>query len=65
MTKKLYIIIVVIVAAVLVVYWRWSFKQLAIEAPLNTSDINLELEGLDVNNLDDEFEQIDQELDTL
>lgn len=65
MNKKLYIIIAVIVVAALVGFWWWSGRQSAIEAPLDTSDINRDLEGLDVNNLDAEFKQIDQELNNL
>lgn len=65
MNKKLYIIIAIIVAAALVGFWWWSSRQSVVEAPLDTSDINQDLEGLDVNNLDAEFKQIDQDLDTL
>lgn len=63
--KKLYIIIAIVVAAALVGFWWWSSRQSAVEAPLDTSDINQDLEGLDVDNLDAEFKQIDQDLDTL
>ena len=61
--KKLYIIILVVVVAALA--WWWSQRQAEVEAPLETSDINQELEGLDVNNLDAEFKQIDQDLNAL
>lgn len=62
--KKLYIIVIIVVAAVLA-WWWWSSRQAEVEAPLETSDINQELEGLDVNNLDAEFQQIDQDLNAL
>ena len=63
MNKKLYIIIIIVVAAVLA--WWWSQRQAVVEAPSDTSDINQELEGLSPNNLDAEFQQIDQDLNAL
>jgi len=38
---------------------------MSVEAPLDTSDISQELEGLDIGDINEEFEQIDQELNTL
>ena len=64
MTNKKSILIIVIIAVALLAFWWWSARQ-AVEAPPDAGDINQELEGLDVNNLDDEFQQIDQDLDTL
>lgn len=61
--KKLYIIIAIIVAA-LVGFWWWSSRQ-AVQTPFDTSNINQELEDLDVGDINTEFKQIDQELDTL
>ena len=64
MSKKL-IWGLVIIAVVAAFFWWWSSRQARVEAPLDTSDINQELEGLDVNNLDDEFEEINKEIETL
>ena len=61
--KKLYIIIIVVVAIVLV-FWWWSSRQVS-ELPLSTDDLNKEVQELDVNNIDEEFQQIDQELENL
>ena len=65
MDKKKIIYIVIAVAVAAAFFWWWSSRQASVEAPLDTSDINQDLEGLDVNNLDNEFEQIDQELNNL
>jgi len=66
MNKKLTFIIIVIVLVAGLLYWWWSSGWLSRRAPLNnTGDIERELNGLDVNNLDGEFKQIDQELNTL
>lgn len=62
--KNLYIIIA-IVAAVALMFWLWSSKQASIKAPSDVSDINQDLEGLDINDQDSEFKQIDKELDVL
>lgn len=63
--KKLYIIVLVIVAAVLV-YWFW-FRQSKTEILLDTgsNDINQELQRVDTNNLDSDFKEIDQDLNNL
>ncbi|HXK41134.1 MAG TPA: hypothetical protein VJ046_03520 [Candidatus Paceibacterota bacterium] len=62
--KITYIVIAVAVVAAFW-WWWWSSRQARVEAPLDTSDINQELEGLDVNNLDAEFEEINKEIETL
>lgn len=62
--KKLYIIIVVVAVAALV-YWWWSSKQVSVPEPSDTSDINQELNALEVNDLDNEFEEINKDLETL
>lgn len=65
MNKKSYIIIA-IVAVVALVFWWWLFRQMNLaETPLEANDIEQELEGLDVNSLDSDFEQMDQELNSL
>ncbi|OGN05774.1 MAG: hypothetical protein A2750_04290 [Candidatus Yanofskybacteria bacterium RIFCSPHIGHO2_01_FULL_45_42] len=64
MNKKLYIIIIAAIIAVLAFWWQLS-RRASVEAPLDTSDIDQNLEELEVNDLDKEFEGIDQELDTL
>lgn len=63
MTKKLYIIIAIVIVVALVGWW-WSSRQ-AVQTPFDTSNINQELEDLDVGDINTEFKQIDQELDTL
>ncbi|MBI4158344.1 MAG: hypothetical protein HY505_01870 [Candidatus Yanofskybacteria bacterium] len=63
MSKKVIWALVIAVVAAFFGWW-WS-RQARIEAPLDASDINQELEGLDVNNLDAEFEEINKELETL
>lgn len=74
MNKKI-IYTIVIAVAVLVFFWlnsslrcggllQWV-TRCSIEIPSNTNGIDQDLEGLDVNNLDTEFQQVDQELDTL
>ncbi|OGN02514.1 MAG: hypothetical protein A2655_02205 [Candidatus Yanofskybacteria bacterium RIFCSPHIGHO2_01_FULL_43_42] len=63
MNKKSYIIAAAVLIVV-VVFWWWS-RQANVETPLETNDINQELEGLDVNNLDDEFKEINKEVETL
>ena len=55
---------IAVVAAVLAFWWQ-SSRQAGVGAPLDTSDIDQNLEELEVNDLDKEFEGIDQELDTL
>ena len=65
MNKKLYTIIIIIIVAVVLQFWWWSVRQTAVEAPSDTSDINQDLEGLDVNSLDKEFEQVDRDLNNL
>ena len=65
MDKNKITYIVIAVAVVAAFFWWWSSRQARVEAPLDTSDINRELEGLDVNDLESEFQQKDQELDTL
>lgn len=64
MNKKLYTIVAIVAVLSLIGFWWWSSRQ-AVEEPLDTSDINQELEGLNVGDINTEFEQIDQELDTL
>ena len=61
--KKVYIVVVIAAAAALFLWW-WSSRQ-AVETPSDVSDINKELEGLNPNDLDKEFQQIDQDLNTL
>lgn len=65
MNKKTYIIILV-VAAIVLVSWFW-FKQpkTEISSDIGSNDINQELQQLDVNNLDSDFNQIDQDLNNL
>lgn len=55
-------------------WWFWPvrcgrlFSRCFVESPLETedvSDINKELEGLSPDELEDEFEQIDQDLNNL
>lgn len=62
MNKKTFIIIAIIVVVV-VGFWWWSARQTEPETGVN--DINLDLEALDINNLDAEFQQIDQDLKSL
>lgn len=70
-TGRIYIVLGVAVIVALVFWWWWVSRQ-AIEAPQITSeapaeleDVNQELEGLDIGDINEEFKQIDQELDTL
>jgi len=65
MNKKLYTVIIIIIVAAALVFWWWSVRQISVEAPSDTSDINQDLEDLDVNSLDKEFEQVDQDLNNL
>ena len=65
MNKKLYIIIIIVVVVAVLAWWWWSQRRAEVGTPLDTSDINQELQGLDVNNLDAEFQQIDQDLQGL
>lgn len=62
--KKLYIVVIIAIAVVLM-FWWWSSRQAGVETPLNTSDINQDLNELNVGDVDQEFKTIDQELNTL
>lgn len=64
MNKKLYIVVVVAVVVALS-FWWWSSRRASVQVPLDGGDINQDLKDLDINNPDEEFKQIDQDLNNL
>jgi len=66
MTNKKLILIIIVIAAASLFYWWWSSKS---GTPVPLADelegINQDLDQLNVNDLDKEFEQIDQDLNNL
>lgn len=65
MQKKL--AVVLIIAALLFIgFWTWQKSKAPVEvAPDTTTAINEELESLDVADLENEFQAIDVDLNTL
>lgn len=62
--KKTLYLVVIVVAAVVLAFWWWSSRG-GVEAPSEVSDINQELEGLNASDIDQEFQQVDQDLNAL
>ena len=77
MNKKVLYVIVIIVVAVVVLalfLWQsarcgyrsfWPLSRCIIETPLESGDINRDLDGLDLDGLDNEFDQVDRDLNSL
>lgn len=66
-----YLVATVVVVVVLAFVWWWFSRPdiqspaLTPEAALGLEQINQDLDELDIGDLDKEFDQIDQDLDTL
>jgi len=66
------LILVLIVLVILVGVWYWWSRKTVPPQPTppstkedSTLTINQELEGIDIGNLDKEFQEIDQDLNSL
>lgn len=60
--------LIVVLAALILGYWWWQSREVRkVEVPASdeTSVINSDLEGININGLDEEFQSIDADLEQL
>lgn len=65
--KKYLIAIIIIAVAAIVVFWWWSKNkaETPIDSSADSEEINQDLNKVEVNDLDAEFNTIDQDLNNL
>lgn len=66
--KGVLVSLIVLIVALILGYWWWQSREARkVEAPASdeTSVINADLEGIDINGLEEEFQSIDVDLEQL